>query len=47
MRKISCRNILYYPMSFVFKSDWKDEGKGARVIRVIGGESFKKYDPLI
>ena len=47
MRKISCRNIIYYPMSFVFKPDWEDEGKGARVIRVIGGENLKRLDPFI
>ena len=34
-------------MSFVFKPDWEDEGKGARVIRVIGGENLKRLDPFI
>jgi redox-sensitive bicupin YhaK (pirin superfamily) len=34
-------------MSFVFKPQWVNEGKGAKVIRIIGNQHLKKMDPFL
>ena len=34
-------------MSFVFKPNEQDEGQGARVIRIIGGQNLKRLDPFL
>lgn len=34
-------------MSFVFKPKWQGEGKGARVIRVIGNNNLPRLDPFL
>lgn len=34
-------------MAFVFKPQWVNEGKGAKVIRIIGNQHLKKMDPFL
>ena len=39
--------LFIYSMSYVFKPSWQNEGKGARVIRVIGNQYLKNLDPFL
>ena len=34
-------------MSFAFKGTWQDEGVGAKVVRIIGGQKLKRLDPFL
>lgn len=34
-------------MSFVFKTVWKNEGVGAKVIRVIGNRNLRRLNPFL
>jgi redox-sensitive bicupin YhaK (pirin superfamily) len=40
-------SIIPANMSFVFKPQWVNEGKGAKVIRIIGNQHLKKMDPFL
>jgi redox-sensitive bicupin YhaK (pirin superfamily) len=39
--------IFFITMSFVFKPTWQSEGKGAKVLRVIGNQYLKRLDPFL
>lgn len=39
--------LLNITMSFVFKPAWQNEGKGARVIRIIGNQHLTNLDPFL
>ena len=39
--------LLSYSMAFVFKPQWQNEGVGARVLRVVGNQYLKNFDPFL
>lgn len=34
-------------MSFVFKPIWQSEGVGGKVIRIIGSQHLRRFDPFL
>lgn len=39
--------LFNYSMSLIFKPSWVNEGKGAKVIRVIGNQYLRNLDPFL
>jgi quercetin 2,3-dioxygenase len=39
--------LIIYSMSLIFKPSWVNEGKGAKVIRVIGNQYLRNLDPFL
>lgn len=39
--------FLVVSMAFVFKPSWVSEGKGAKVIRIVGNQYLRSLDPFL